>query len=213
MKMIVTDLQYISYSTGLYGRKNADGVTLQLLCERTGEDYYVIFNADIKRKRNFKDKKAGTLLPKGRFSVGRKSAFYKFWLSTGIPIPPRLSAFNDYMGKLKGLLYMAEIESNNRLDACTLRLMTNNPQTDGKQSPNKLQTKTSNSKMAQNPVTTNGSKNKTTYMNNYDISKQVSTNTSNTYTPINDVLDVKEQTNEEWLNDYFGINRLDKLNK
>lgn len=211
--MIVTDLQYISYSTGLYGRKNADGVTLQLLCERTGEDYYVIFNADIKRKRNFKDKKAGTLLPKGRFSVGRKSAFYKFWLSTGIPIPPRLSAFNDYMGKLKGLLYMAEIESNNRLDACTLRLMTNNPQTDGKQSPNKLQTKTSNSKMAQNPVTTNGSKNKTTYMNNYDISKQVSTNTSNTYTPINNVLDVKEQTNEEWLNDYFGINRLDKLNK
>ena len=76
--MIVTDLQYISYSTGLYGRKNAGGVTLQLLCERTGEDYYVIFNADIKRKRNFKDKKAGTPLPKGRFSVGRKSAFYKF---------------------------------------------------------------------------------------------------------------------------------------
>jgi hypothetical protein len=35
----------------------------------TGEDYYVIFNADIKRKRNFKDKKAGTLLPKGRFKA------------------------------------------------------------------------------------------------------------------------------------------------
>jgi hypothetical protein len=211
--MVVTGLQYLSYSTGLYGRQNAGGVTLQLLCERTGEDYYVIFNADIKRKRNFKDKKAGTLLPKGRFSVGRKSAFYKFWLSTGITIPPRLSAFNDYMGKLKGLLYIAEIESNNRLDACTLRLMTNNPQTDGKQSPNKLQTKTSNSKIAQNPVTTNGGKNKTTYMNNYDISKQVSTNISKTYTPINDVLDVKEQTNDEWLNDYFGIKHLDNLKK
>ena len=211
--MIVTDLQYISYSTGLYGRKNADGVTLQLLCERTGEDYYVIFNADIKRKRNFKDKKAGTLLPKGRFSVGRKSAFYKFWLSTGITIPPRLSAFNDYMGKLRGLLYIAEIDSNNRLDACTLRLMTNNPQTDDKQSSNKLQTKTSNSKKAQNLVATNGSKNITTHMNNYDIRNQVSTNTSNTYTPINDVLDVKEQTNDEWLNDYFGIKHLDKLKK
>ena len=211
--MIVTGLQYLSYSTGLYGRKNAGGVTLQLLCERTGEDYYVIFNADIKRKRNFKDKKAGTLLPKGRFSVGRKSAFYKFWLSTGITIPPRLSAFNDYMGKLKGLLYIAEIESNNRLDACTLRLMTNNPQTVDKQSSNKLQTKTSNSKIAQNLVATNGSKNKTTHMNNYDISKQVSTNTSNTYTPVNNVLDIKEQTNEDWLNDYFGINRLDKFKK
>ena len=211
--MIVTDLQYISYSTGLYGRKNAGGVTLQLLCEGTGEDYYVIFNADIKRKRNFKDKKAGTLLPKGRFSVGRKSAFYKFWLSTGITIPPRLSAFNDYMGKLKGLLYIAEIDSDNRLDACTLRLMTNNPQTDDKQSSNKLQTKTSNSKIAQNLVATNGSKNKTTHMNNYDISKQVSTNTSNTYTPVNNVLDIKEQTNEDWLNDYFGINRLDKFKK
>lgn len=208
--MIVTDLQYITYSTGLYGRQNAGGVTLQLLCERTGEDYYVIFNADIKRKRNFKDKKAGTLLPKGRFSVGRKSAFYKFWLSTGLTIPPRLSAFDDYMGKLKGLLFIAEIESNNRLNACSLRLMTNNPQTDDKQSPNKLQTNTSNSKIAQNPIATGGSKNITTYMNNYDISKQVSTNTSNTYTPINDVLDVKEQTNKEWLNDYFGINRLDK---
>ena len=209
--MLVTGLQYLSYSTGLYGPQKRGGVTLQLLCERTGKDYYVIFNADIKRKRNFKDKKAGTLLPKGRFSVGRKSAFYKFWLSTGITIPPRLSAFNDYMGKLKGLLYIAEIESNNRLDACTLRLMTNNPQTEDKQPPNKLQTKTSNNKIAQIPVTTNGSKNITTHMNNYDISKQVSTNTSNTYTPINDVLDVKEQTNEEWLNDYFGINRLDKL--
>lgn len=209
--MLVTDLKYITYSTGLYGRQNAGGVTLQLLCERTGKDYYVIFNADIKRKRNFKDKKAGTLLPKGRFSVGRKSAFYKFWLSTGITIPPRLSAFNDYMGKLKGLLFLAEINSDNRLNACTLRLMTNNPQTDGKQSPNKLQTKTSNSKIAQNPVTTNGSKNKTTYMNNYDISKQVSTNTSNTYTPINDVIDIKEQTYEDWINDYIGINSLDKL--
>jgi hypothetical protein len=183
------------------------------LCERTGEDYYVIFNADIKRKRNFKDKKAGTLLPKGRFSVGRKSAFYKFWLSTGITIPPRLSAFNDYMGKLKGLSYIADIDSDNRLDACTLRLMTNNPQTDDKQSPNKLQTKTSNSKIAQYHIATTESKNKTTHMNNYDISNQVRTNTSKTYTPINDVIDVKEQTHDEWLNDYFGINRLDKFKK
>ncbi|MDA9570210.1 hypothetical protein N9R62_03610 [Porticoccaceae bacterium] len=209
--MLVTGLQYLSYSTGLYGRQNAGGLTLQLLCERTGEDYYVIFNADIKRKRNFKDKKAGTLLPKGRFSVGRKSAFYKFWLSTGISIPPRLSAFNDYMGKLKGLLFIAEIESNNRLNACSLRLMTNNPQTDDKQSPNKLQTNTSNSNVSQNLIATTDSKNITTYMNNYDISKQVSTNTSNTYAPINDVIDVKKQTYEEWINDYFGNNRLDKL--
>jgi hypothetical protein len=211
--MLVTGLQYLSYSTGLYGPQKRGGVTLQLLCERTGKDYYVIFNADIKRKRNVKGLKAGTLLPKGRFSVGRKSAFYKFWLSTGINIPPRLSAFNDYMGKLKGLLYIAEIESNNRLDACTLRLMTNNPQTDGKQSPNKLQTKTSNSKIAQNLIATSGSKNITTYMNNYDISKQVSTNISKTYIPFNDVIDIKEQTYEDWINDYFGINRLDKLHK
>ena len=208
--MLVTDLQYMTYSTGLYGRQNAGGITLQLLCERTGEDYYVIFNADIKRKRNFKDKKAGALLPKGRFSVGRKSAFYKFWLSTGISIPPRLSAFNDYMGKLKGLLFLAEINSDNRLNACTLRLMTNNPQTDDKQSSNKLQTKTSNSNVPQNLICTSGSKNITTYMNNYDISKQVSTNTSNTYTPFNDVIDIKEQTYEDWINDYFGISCLDK---
>lgn len=211
--MLVTGLQYLSYSTGLYGPQKRGGVTLQLLCERTGKDYYVIFNADIKRKRNVKGLKAGTLLPKGRFSVGRKSAFYKFWLSTGINIPPRLSAFNDYMGKLKGLSFLAEINSDNRLNACTLRLMTNNPQTDDKQSSNKLQTKTSNSNVSQNLIATSGSKNITTYMNNYDISKQVSTNTSNAYTPINDVLDVKEQTNKEWLNDYFGINRLDKSKK
>lgn len=208
--MLVTDLQYITYSTGLYGRQNAGGVTLQLLCERTGEDYYVIFNADIKRKRNFKDKKAGTLLPKGRFSVGRKSAFYKFWLSTGITIPPRLSAFNDYMGKLKGLLFLAEINSDNRLNACTLRLMTNNPQTDDKQSSNKLQTKNSNSNVSQNPIATGGSKNITTHINNYDISKQESTNTSNTHTPFSDFIDIKEQTYEDWINDYFGISCLDK---
>ena len=208
--MLVTGLQYLSYSTGLYGPQKRGGVTLQLLCERTGEDYYVIFNADIKRKRNFKDKKAGTLLPKGRFSVGRKSAFYKFWLSTGITIPPRLSAFNDYMGKLKGLLFLAETNSDNRLNACSLRLMTNNPQTDDKQSSNKLQTKTSNSNVSQNLIATTDSKNITTYMNNYDISKQVSTNTSNTYTPFNDVRDIKEQTYEEWINEYFETNCLDK---
>jgi hypothetical protein len=201
--MLVTSLQYLSYSTGLYGPQKRGGVTLQLLCERTGKDYYVIFNADIKRKRNIKGLKAGTLLPKGRFSVGRKSAFYKFWLSTGIAIPPRLSAFNDYMGKLKGLLFLAEINSSNRLNACTLRHMTNKPQTDDKQSSNKLQTKTSNSNVSQNLIATSDSQNITTYMNDYDISKQVGTNTSNTNTPIDDVIDIKKQSNEDWLNDYY----------
>ena len=125
MALLITPLRYLEYSSGLYGPGMHGGITLQFLQEDTGTQYYVIFNADVKRKRNTESHKAGTLLPKGRFSVGEKSAFYKFWLATGIAVPPRLSAFNDYIGKLKLLKYSAYVTSGKRLDAQSLKPILN----------------------------------------------------------------------------------------
>ena len=171
-------------------------------------DYHVIFNADIRRKRNVENHKAGSLLPKGRFSVGRQSAFYKFWVSTGLNIPPRLSAFNDYMGKLKVFSFSADIAKEKRLDACSLRPMfnklefSNKLQTTLKQQPNKIQTRTPNNDLIEDPINTDIERNITTCVNNYDISKQVSANTSNPIIPIDETKRVQNQTNEEWLAEY-----------
>src|SRR5690606_34265419 len=37
--------------------------------------------------------------------------FYKFWMRTGLRFPPRLSNFHDYMGNLKGLLFVAPVQN------------------------------------------------------------------------------------------------------
>ena len=99
---------YDSYSTGQYGKYKSQGVTLQFLNIRTGEAAYVVFNASLKRVRNSHKNKAGGLLPKGQFRVTKNRAFYKFWFSTGLKIPPRLSSFHSYMGNLKVLFFIPD---------------------------------------------------------------------------------------------------------
>jgi hypothetical protein len=193
--MLIGSLKYLSYTTGSYDSGKYDGITLQFESEITGEHYYVIFNANIRRKRNTKYHKAGSLLPKGRFSVGRRSNFFKFWHLTGLKIPARLSAFNDYMGKLKKFQFAAEASKGNRLDASSLH-PTNTPQTINKQNPNKKQTTTSNNDFNRSKKDKGQEKNLTTNKKNHDISKQVDTVTSNAEHYINN------QSNEDWLNEY-----------
>ncbi len=193
--MPISSLKYLSYSTGSYDSGQYDGITLQFESEITGEHYYVIFNANIRRMRNTKYHKAGSLLPKGRFSVGRRSNFFKFWHSTGLKFPARLSAFNDYIGKLKKFQFEAEISKGYRLNASTLH-PTNIPQTITKQNPNKKQTKTSNNDLNRSKTDKGQEKNLTTYKKNHDISKQVDRVTSNAKHHISN------QSNEDWLKEY-----------
>ena len=201
--MDICTLRYEGYSTGYYGKNKAGGVTLQFVCEVTHKNYYTIFNADISRKRDIGRHKAGDPLPRGRFSVGCRSAFYKFWVSAGLEVPPRLSAFNDYMGKLKNFTFSADLCRETRLDASSLQVLTSNKfQTNLKQSPNNLQTTPPNNNAVEDTVNVAVKESLTACVNNYDISKQVSTNTSNPIIPLDETKRVQSQTNEEWLAEY-----------
>lgn len=78
-----------------------------------------MFNADLTRQRNTAAAKAGALLPKGQFRIGKRSHFYKFWMGTGLPFPRRLSAMHDYMGKLRSVM-LTGLLTDDRINAGSL---------------------------------------------------------------------------------------------
>ena len=150
----VTALEYTGYSVGHYGPKLAGGVTLQFRCLTTGQELFAIFNASTKRTRTTRHGCKGNPLPPGQFRVGKRSAFYHFWQSTGLAAH-RLSDFHDYMGKLRSLTFTGSLSKGERLDATTLRPLTisaramralvernlpNTPPTSSRQRPNKTPT-------------------------------------------------------------------------
>ena len=96
--------RYDSFSTGAYGARRSDGVTLQLVSALTGEAAYCVFNAIRRYQRGPKN---GAPLPGRRFGVGRRSAFLCFWRQCGLTVPQSLTSFHDYMGKLHPLLLTA----------------------------------------------------------------------------------------------------------
>tara|TARA_B110000093_G_scaffold87895_1_gene95187 strand:- start:494 stop:1138 length:645 start_codon:yes stop_codon:yes gene_type:complete len=209
--MELNSLRYIGYTTGIYGKHKTGGVTLQFICETTCINYYVIFNVDLRRKRNTKKHKAGSPLPSGRFSVGLRSQFYKFWISTGLGLPHRLSAFNDCMGKLKAFTFCATVTKGKRLDSGTLATLMSKPPklmvvsnsvpTAIQQLPNKIPTRIANNDSPPPPVIGESQENQTTCLNNYGISKQGTTDTRIPITPITTTDTVREQTNDQWLAD------------
>ena len=121
--MLITNLKVDCYSTGCYGEKNADGLTLQFMVEDIELDYYTIFNVDCSRSRG---PNKGAKRPAGQFSVRKKHSFYKFWHHTcGLPTPTKgLTAFHDCMGKLKAFTFQAETDGGKRLRTDTLRIMS-----------------------------------------------------------------------------------------
>ena len=121
--MLITNLKVDGYSTGCYGEKNADGLTLQFMVEDIELDYYTIFNVDCSRSRG---PNKGAKRPAGQFSVRKKHSFYKFWHHTcGLPTPTKgLTAFHDCMGKLKAFTFQAETDDGKRLRTDTLRIMS-----------------------------------------------------------------------------------------
>ncbi len=112
-------LHYTGYSCGHYPPKKRAGVTLQFDSLLTNANRYAIFNADLTRTKGYK---AGSPLPKKQFRLNEGSSFKPFWLSA-LDAPRRWSALHDYMGKLKGILFDAELTPGkpDRLVATSIR--------------------------------------------------------------------------------------------
>jgi hypothetical protein len=111
----IVPLRYMSYTTGRYGAKKSQGITLQFCNLKTGEDAYIIYNASLERSRTNKNAKKGDPLPGKQFIVSERSGFYKFWLSTGLPLPKSPSKFYECIGKLKPLVFTSAIDFKNRI--------------------------------------------------------------------------------------------------
>ena len=210
--MILTNLEFVDYSTGLYGPKNNfEGLTLQFIDKDTGSDYFVVFNANLRRKRNKGSHLKGSLLPPKRFSVGKKCKFFRFWLyRCELPIPARgLTTFHDCMGKLKKFQFQARVQSGNKLDkdslmpvesvefidfpAKSLMATRERPDKDLIPVPDKSSVQSYDGYEFEQIVGEGEYK--------CDTSKQVDTFTSNPIGPLDETRRVQMQTNEEWLSE------------
>lgn len=141
----IESYEYRDYTTGLYGKGKLPGVNLQFRSVVASSSAYTIFNADLTRTRTTKTGKAGSPLPDGHFRVGEFSYFYKFWIEAGLAAPKSLTSFHDYMGKLRGILFTAEMTAGreNRMKSNSIRpLSISAEQVRAAFSTDKLQTKT-----------------------------------------------------------------------
>lgn len=119
----IESYEYRDYTTGLYGKDKLPGVHLQFRSVVANSSTYTIFNADLTRTRTTKTGKAGSPLPDGHFRIGELSHFYNFWIETGLAVPKSRTSFHDYMGKLRGILFTAEVTANrqSRLKSGSIR--------------------------------------------------------------------------------------------
>ena len=210
---------YESYTTGSYPNKaggRSDGVTLQFRGSLSGERRYVVFNAKIRRKNKSARGKIGDILPNKQFSAGPDSHFAKFWQATGLPAPQRKGRYSNSMGKLKGLLFVAEVDHGERLKKQSIRpleldryqllemfgvIMKNHPETIAKQNFNISQTTPSNIEPAETKQWRGLQTDSTTGASSHG--NAVIREDGN---PL-PLKSPKEQTNEEWIEDYIGQDR------
>lgn len=205
--------EYLSYQTGCYGSHKSGGVTLQFVSILTGESAYVIFNADLTRQRSVGSKTAGSPLPKGQFRIGKRSHFYRFWLSTGLPLPKRLSSFHDYMGKLRGIAFAADVQRE-RIDAGTIRpvclpsagtvraFSPDSIRTIPGQAPDNIQTRFPDNKSNQSETSREFQPFPTTGQLNHG--NKVIRKCGNTYPLPQPSKPPEEQTVDEWLSEFEG---------
>jgi hypothetical protein len=208
---------YLGYSTGSYGEHKSGGVSLQFTNLSTGEDAFAVFNAELARARKSKSADKGTSLPKGKFRVRKGFEFYRFWLLSGLSIPPRLSVFNQYMGNLKSLAFIPELGKINKFINKKTKLMNVSYKlissglgyestyirqtTNIQQTYNRHTTATNNDSVlpySEKGVQTNSS----TCSNKYGSSLQGSEVLSTPLPVINSTNKPEEQTNDEWMNDW-----------
>ena len=194
--MLITNLKMDCYSTGCYGEKKADGLTLQFNVTDTELDYYTIFNVDCSQLRG---SNKGKRRPDGQFSVRQKHAFYKFWHRTcGLPTPSKgLTTFHDCMGKLKSFTFQAETDDGKRLLTDTLQIMhSDKAPITTRQVSDKIPIISPDKEVNKSEAQSDFEMILTTCETNYGISKQGKTilrvPIPTTDTPYKD-------TNEEWL--------------
>lgn len=206
--------EYTDYSTGHYGKTRSAGVTLRFVSMVSGQSAYAVFNADLTRQRNTATAKAGALLPKGQFRIGKRSHFYKFWMGTGLPFPRRLSAMHDYMGKLRTVLLTGSL-THDRINTGSLvplsltaeqfreAILPDNSRTRSGQLPDNSRTNAPDKEMPTAQVTWGFQPNRTTCVSNYenkltrrDVNKTASiTDLPTPKTP-------QDQDVDEWLEAY-----------
>ncbi|MBV1959875.1 MAG: hypothetical protein KUG53_03990 [Pseudomonadales bacterium] len=213
---------YESYSTGRYGKARSGGVSLQFKSLLSEKQSYMVFNAALDRAKTTSHGKKGSPLPKGRFRVGRKSGFVKFWRSTGLKIPARLSSFHDYMGNLGGILFTGSYSDGEKLDKQTVRPvelshdqllqafsienLPYNSHTNAIQTPYKSHTKMPYKESVQSQPQQGIQANPTTGETNCGIRLQGSTGIRENITPISTPVvihkSVQDQSIDEWSDDY-----------
>lgn len=220
----VTAYRYEKFTRGEYGvghGKRQSGITLHYKNMLTGDTPRLTYTVPITRDRDTKYGKKGQRLPNKQFRVSHRMSFYKFWVKLDLPLPARLSAFHDCMGKLSGILLTSTCTTSTKgssLDKENLAMLEvshaeilsiyngageiqlpDNQLTSTRQTPDNLLTKVPDKKTQQSHTThelasdsTTGEQNPGNKVIRKDGYKDRHS------TPI----DPRMQSNEEWLEEY-----------
>lgn len=209
--------QYYEYGTGFYGPKLLSGVTLHFRSVVKRSHAYTIYNAELSRSRSTVAGKKGERLPAGQFRIkSQRCGFHKFWERSGLKVPTRLSAFHDYMGNLKGILFIADGSDSDseRLDSKTLRplsvtaeeieraFLADNSLTVSSQKADNFQTTLPDKKFAPGHRKQGSQARSNTCSSPHD--KAVNRSRSVVHRSPTPKTPPPEQDHEEWLEDYFG---------
>jgi len=91
----------------------------------TGEEAYVVFNADRTRSVTTTKGKAGGKLSGNKFKITKNMALYKFWLRAGLPAPENkyFSEFHRVMGRLKSVFFTMVVDDD-KADKNTIQALT-----------------------------------------------------------------------------------------
>ncbi|GAB2514530.1 hypothetical protein GCM10008940_16260 [Microbulbifer agarilyticus] len=202
---------YDSYSTGRFDKGRLKGVQLQFTCALTGESRFVIFNAEIERRRDTKYGRSGAILPGSQFKAGKKSAFADFWQRADLPQPQRKGWYSNLMGKLNGMIFTGAALIGEKLDKQSLKPLNlahgelaalfqltqlNSPEAHPEQCPNNSQTVSPNTRLPETQAQQRVHLDVTTGAPNHGntVIRQCG-HEGNSKSPY-------EQTDEEWLADY-----------
>jgi hypothetical protein len=107
--------QYLSYTTGFYGKHKSEGLTMQFVNTNDGSEAYAIFNVMLKRKRTTSHGKLGTLLPKGHFNLGVRHGFKKFFVLSTKKVNIRNASIHEHMGLLKPIFFTGNTNSQSKI--------------------------------------------------------------------------------------------------
>ncbi len=216
----VPAFEYVSYSSGKFGKHLSGGVELQFTDLLSGGGAFTIYPADVVRQKSTRHGKAGSALPKNHFRVSKRSKFYKFWLRTKLELPNRIASLHDYMGNLKPLIFGAEYVEGEKLlkdsiaplnisheqikIALNPLIVPDTSPTSAGQLTDKVRTEMPDTKTPQPYEPQHLQAIQTTGAGNHGIRLIGNAVTRNYLLPVNSPIDPSEQTEDEWLADYSG---------